>query len=239
MPRAPGMGCRVSRPSKGEAVTTENPAAARGRGLEQWAGLGGVAYVVLFIVGAILAFGGQPNGDADPATVQAYFADSGHRDRISVGWILIVLGLFFFLWFLSSLRQRLRRLDGGLLTTLASIGGIVYAALALASISISSAIQTMSDDTFRHTVYPELIHAANDVGYVMHATGGIGAGAMMIAASVVALRARVVPGWLGWVGVVAGILALGSIAFFPQLLIALWVLVAGVLLFLARSEPTH
>ena len=59
----------------------------------------------------------------------------------------------------------------------------------------------------------------------------------MIAASVAALRARIVPGWLSWIGAAAGILALGSIAFFPQLLIALWLLVAGVLLFLARPEP--
>lgn len=236
--RAPGMGCRVSRPSKGEAVTTENPAAARGRGLEQWAGLGAVAYVVLFIVGAILAFGGQPNGDADPATVQAYFADSGHRDRISVGWILIVLGLFFFLWFLSSLRQTLRRLDGdGFLATLATIGGTIYAALALAAISVDMAIRTMSDDTFQDTVYPDLIHAAGDLGYVLHSSGGVGAGSMMIAASLAALRARAVPTWAGWAGVVAGVLALGSIFFFPQFLIAVWLLVVGVLLFRTTPGP--
>jgi hypothetical protein len=54
---------------------------------------------------------------------------------------------------------------------------------------------------------------------------------MMIAASTAALRAGAIPPWAGWLGVVAGILALGSIAFFPIFLIALWVLVAGALLF--------
>ena len=212
-------------------------AASRGRSLEQWAGLGGVAYVVLFIVGVFVAFGGQPDGDADPARVQAYFADSGHRDRIGLGWVLFALGVFFFLWFLSSLRQRLRRLDaGGLLATLALIGGVVYAALALAGMSLYMAITTMSDDTYRHTVYPELIHAANDAGYVIHASGGIGAGAMIIASSAVALRAGVVPAWLGWIGVLIGILSLGSIFFFPEFLFLLWVLVAGALLFMARPE---
>ncbi len=222
-------------------MTTRKPADVRRRGLEQWAGLGGIAYVVLSIAGVILAFGGNPSGlDVDPATVQTYFADSGHRDQVAVGWILIVLGVFFFLWFLSSLRQRLRRLDpGGFWTNLALIGGIIYAALTLASISIISAIKTMSDDTFRHTVYPELIHAADDVGYVMLATGGIGAGAMMIAASIAALRAGVLPAWLGWIGAAAGVLALGSIAFFPLFLIALWLLVAGVLLFVASPEPAR
>jgi hypothetical protein len=211
----------------------------RRRGLERWAGLGAVAYVVLFVVGAILAFGGQPDGDASPGEVTAYFGDSGHRDKISFGWVLIVLGLFFFLWFLSALRQTLRRIDGdGFLTTLATVGGVVYAALAAAGIAVNAAIKTMSDDTYRDRVFPELIHAADDAGYVLHATGGIGAGALMIAASLAASRAALIPRWAGWVGVAFGILALGSIAFFPQVLVALWLLVAGWLVFRA-TPPTE
>ena len=207
--------------------------------LERWAGLGGVAYVVLFIVGVILAVGGgQPDNDSAPDVISAYYKDSGHRDRISIGWVLVVLAIFFFLWFLSSLRQTLRRLDGdGFLTALATIGGALYATLALAAISVDMAIRTMSDDTFQDTVYPDLIHAAGDLGYVLHSSGGIGAGSMMIAASLAARRARVVPSWAGWVGVVAGVLALGSIFFFPQFLIAVWVLVVGTLLFRATPGP--
>ena len=206
--------------------------------LERWAGLGGVAYVVLFIVGLILALGGQPDSDSAPGVISAYYADSGHRDRINVGWVLAVLAVFCFLWFLSSLRQTLRRLDGnGFLTTLATIGGAIYAALALAAISIDVAIRTMSDDTFQHTVDPGLIHAAGDLGYVLHSSGAIGAGSMMIAASLAALRAQAVPGWAGWAGVVAGVLALGSIFFFPQFLIAVWLLVVGVLLFRTTPGP--
>lgn len=49
----------------------------------------------------------------------------------------------------------------------------------------------------------------------MLATGGIGAGAMMIAESVAALRAGVVPGRLHWIAAAAGMLALGSIVFIP------------------------
>jgi hypothetical protein len=208
------------------------------RTLEQWAGLGGVVYVALFIIGSIFLFGGQPGGDALPSEVRSYFADSGHRDKIGIGWILAGLGLFFFLWFLGSLRMRLRSLDGdGLLTSIASIGGTVYATLAFAAIAVHMGILTMSDDTYRDTVYPGLVHAAMDVGYVLHATGGAGAGAMIIAASVAAMRARVVASWLGWLGVIAGIAAIASIAFLPQILLALWILVAGVMLFLAPASP--
>jgi hypothetical protein len=148
----------------------------------------------------------------------------------------------FFLWFLGSLRQRLRRLDGdGFLTGLATIGGAVYASLALAGVSVFMAITTMSDDTYKqngvHTVYPGLIHAAGDVGYVLHATGGAGAAVMIFAATLAAVRARVIPNWAGWLGFLAALGALVSIIFFPQILLALWIVVAGLMLFLAAPEP--
>ena len=217
-------------------MTASAPAARSG--LERLAGLGGTLCAILFVVGSIVAFNGQPDSDARPAKVIAYYSDSGHRDKINVGWLLVVLGVFFFLWFLSALRQVLRQTDGdGFLTTLATVGGAVYAATTLAGWSVNAGIKTMSDDTFRHQVFPFLIHAADDAGYVLHAAGGVGIGALMIAASVVTMRAGRIPGWLGWVGVVFGILAIGSIVFFPQFLIFLWLLVAGVAVFRAGSGP--
>jgi hypothetical protein len=212
-----------------------SPAGPRS-GLERWAALGGVLYVVFFVVGTILLVGDEPNGDASPGEVVRWYSDSGHRDRVTLGWALVGLGLFFFLWFLVALRQALIRLVGeGFLPTLATVGGAVYAALALAGIAVHMAIKTMSDDTFQHQVYPPLIHAANDAGYVLHSTGGVGIGTLMIAGSLAVVQTRVLPVWLGWVGVAAGIIALASIVFFPWFLIALWLLAASAILFAAGS----
>jgi hypothetical protein len=220
-------------------MSQPGPAVQR-RGLTQWAGLGGVAYVVLFIVGGILAFGGQPDLDAPPAEVIEYFSDSGNRDKIGFGWLIIVIAVFFFLWFLAALRQALRRIDGDdFLTNVATIGGVVYASLTLAGVSFGAAVKTMSDDTYRDQVFPELIHAADDASYVMHASGGVGVAALMIAASLAAMRARVIPSWLGWLGIASGVLAVFSITFFPQFLIAIWLLVAGVALFRAGDPPVE
>jgi hypothetical protein len=207
-------------------------------GLARWAALGGIVYVVLFIVGTIVLFSGSPDGDASPTKVIAWYSDSGHRDRVNIGWILGGLGVFAFLWFLSSLRRVIRRLEGedGFLTALTTIGGAVYATLALAALALNNGIRTMSDDTYRHQVFPALIHAANDASYVMHATGGAGAAAMIIAASLAAMRAAAVPSWAGWLGVVAGILALASIAFIPQAAIAIWILVVSGGIFLRGAR---
>jgi hypothetical protein len=207
-------------------------------GFARWASLGGILYVVLFIVGTILLFSGSPDNDASPATVTSYYMDSGHRDKIDLGWIVAGLGVFFFLWFLSSLRQTVRRHEGGdgFLTALTTIGGGIYAALAFAALAVNMGIRTMSDDTYRHQAFPGLIHAANDASYLLHATGGAGASAMIIAASLAALRAAAVPAWAAWLGVLAGILALGSIAFFPQAAIAIWILIVSGLLFFRGSR---
>ena len=207
-------------------------------GLVRWAALGGAAYVVLFVIGVILLFGNSPDSSSAPAKIIAYFSDSGHRDRVNIGWLIAGLGLFFFLWFLSALRGTIRRLEGedGILTGLVTIGGLVYAALSLAAIALETGIRTMSDDTYQHTVYPGLIHAADDAGWVLHASGGAGLGAMIIAASLAGLRAGAVPRWAGWLGVVAGILALGLIAFFPWFVAAVWILVVSIGMFVRAGR---
>jgi hypothetical protein len=200
-----------------------------GGALARWASLGGVLYVVLFVIGVIVMFSGEPNSDSSPAKVIAYYSKSSHRDKINIGWIIAGLGVFFFLWFLGALRQTIRRLEGGdgFLTTVTTIGGAIYATLAFAALALNAGIRTMSDDTFHHTVYPGLIHAADDASYMMHATGGAGASAMIFAATIAGMRARAIPGWAGWLGILAGLLALFSIIFFPQAAIGIWILVVS------------
>jgi hypothetical protein len=200
-----------------------------GGALARWASLGGVLYVVLFVIGVIVMFSGEPDSSSSPAKVIAYYSKSSHRDKVNIGWVIAGLGIFFFLWFLAALRQTIRRLEGGdgFLTTLTTVGGAIYATLAFAAVALNAGIRTMSDDTFHHTVYPGLIHAADDASYMLHATGGAGAAAMIIAATVAGMRARAIPGWAGWLGILAGILALFSIIFFPQAAIGIWILVVS------------
>ena len=207
-------------------------------GIQRWAALAGVVYVALFVIGVILIYNGTPDSSSAPAKIIAYYSDSGHRNRMNIGWLLAGLGLFFFLWFVSALRQAIRRLEAedGFFTGLATIGGVVYATLSLAALAVETGIRTMSDDTYHHTVYPGLIHAADDAAWVLHASGGAGLAAMIVAASLAAVRARAVPTWAGWLGVVVGILSLGLLIFFPWFLAAIWVLVVSIGMFLRASR---
>jgi hypothetical protein len=210
-------------------------------GLERWAALGGILYVVLFIVGLIVAESGQPDGDAAPAKVIAYYSESSNRDQIALGWLLMLVGFVGLLFFVGVLAQVVRRLASeGFLARTVVVGGAIYAGAGVIGFSLSVALKTMSDDTYRHQVFPELVHAANDAAYVIHSGGGAGAAAMFIAASVAALRARVLPGWVCWLGVVAGIAAIFSVFFIPWIVIAVWIVAVSAMLFVSagRSAAT-
>jgi len=214
-------------------------AVGRPRSVARWAALGGLVYVVLFVIGTILLFGGAPSGDSAPAKVVQWYSDSGHRDRIHFGWILLGLSILFLLWFIGALRRAVSALDGeGILTGMVGIGGGIYAALAFASVALNTGIRTMSDDTYQHRVFPDLIHAVGDATWVLHATGAAALGVMIIAASLAFMWGAVWPTWAGWLGVVVGILALASIAFFPQFLFLLWILVVSVWMFRRPNSPS-
>jgi len=224
-------------------VESHQHAAGR-RGLPEWAALGGVAYVGLFIIGLFFMFNGEPDTSGPPAKIVAYFGDSGHQDRITLGWILAGLGVLFFLFFVASLRQTVSRFDRqGVLTTLTTLGGGIYAALALAAFALESAVRTMSDDTYQKQVYPELIHAAGDAGYIIHATGGVGLSVMILAASIAFIRSGVVPKWAGWLGVVVAVAALATVAFITAFVWLAWIVVVALVLFwkgaATSAEPTR
>jgi hypothetical protein len=214
---------------------------ADSRSLRAWGALAGVAFVVLFVIGSALIFDG-PSGDDAPAKFISFYGDSGNRDKINIGWILAGLGLFFFLWFVASLRETTRRLlaadADGMLGFLVTVGGTAYAAVTMMAIGDAAGVRTMSDDTFQHQVYPGIIHANSDWTYIAHATGTAALAAMIFAFSITVLTTNAYPRWLGWFGVVAGIAALISILFFTMFVWLLWIVVTSVMLFLAaRRTP--
>lgn len=59
---------------------------------------------------------------------------------------------------------------------------------------------------------------------------------MMIAVALAAMRAGAVSSVIGWIGVVAGISAVFSIFFLPWLVIAVWLVVVSVALFVAAER---
>jgi hypothetical protein len=223
---------RAGRPSQGGSVKSR---------LRAWSSLGGIAFSVLLVAGSILLFDG-PSGSS-PAKMAAYYGSGSNRSHIHIGWVLAGLGLFFLVWFIAAVRERIAIAEqaeaGGasLLSTIVTVGGAAFVAVTLCVVALSDSIKTMSDDTYHHQVYSGVIHAANDASYMLLVSGGAAMASMILAVSLAIFGYGLLPRWVGWFGVAAAVAAIFSLFFFTMAVWLLWIAVTSVLLFLRARSP--
>jgi hypothetical protein len=211
--------------------------------LRAWSSLGGVAFTVLAVVGAVFLYDGPQS--SSPAKMTAWYSSSGNRAHINIGWVLVALGLLCLIWFVAGLRERVAVAEqadaqgASFLSTLVTIGGTVFVAAGVCQIGIAAGIKTMSDDTYHHQVYSGLIHAAGDASYIILAGSGIAMASMIFAIALAIFAFGLLPRWVGWFGVVAGVAAIFSLFFFTMLVWLLWTAVASVMLYVRSSSAVR
>jgi hypothetical protein len=184
----------------------------------------GIAFVVLFVIG-FLAFP-TPDNDKHTAEWVRWWRDSGHRAGALIGAFLMVLGVLAFVWFASSLRDRLGEGSGLMLTF-----GSIFAALALVSIVVR--VSVAGAKQFGDTPVPtgDFARQFNQIGFGLLLTAGaLTAGLFVVLASYQASRSGVLPGWLCVAGYVVGVLQLVAAILVPFILFLLWVLIAAIVL---------
>jgi hypothetical protein len=189
----------------------------------------GIAFVVLFVAG----FGAisTPSNNKNTAQWAGWWNDSGHRAGAILGAYLMVLGVFAFVWFASSLRDQFRE-GGRLMFTYGSI----FAAIALVSIMVRVSIPGAKQ--FGSTPVPaagDLARQFDQIGFAMLlVAGALAAGLFVGMASYLSRRSGSLPGWLTVAGYVVAVLQLAASLFFPFLLFLLWVFVASIVLMRRR-----
>lgn len=198
---------------------------------EKWAALAGVVFVVLALVGGFIA--GSPPKVSDPDGKIVKFTKD-NEDALKIASYLGGLGIAFFLFFLGAVGSRLRQAGSGRLAATAVMGGVATASIAAIGFSISGygALHPLeSAGTFR-------------LSTVVMAMLGFAAFVFTEATSIVIVRSKFLPAWLGWFGGLVALLwlvgaaavsteddtifAMGFVAFIAW---ALWMLVLSVMLF--------
>jgi hypothetical protein len=94
----------------------------------------------------------------------------------------------------------------------------------------------MPSDPARALSEAEAYLGYDDVGWFLLGGAGVAAALMVVPASIAAMRAGL-PAWLGWLGVVAGIASLGTVAFLGLGMFAwmAWIAVASIVMLVARQ----
>jgi len=200
-----------------------------------WAPLTGVAFVVLVIVSFIVA-GEPPDANSPPQEIIDHYVDN--KDAVMIGSLLSVIAAALLVFFGAVLRSALRAAEGpgGVLSAVAFAGTIIMATGAALDATISFALADRADDVAPVGVQALQALWDNDFFPIV-----LGAALLLLGAGLSIARTGVLPRWLGWIGVLVGVLALTPIGFVAFPLGGLWVLIVSVMLALrwrSGAPPT-
>jgi hypothetical protein len=210
---------------------------------------GAALFVVLFVVGFAIQPTGAPNSGDSALKILHYVADN--RSRLLVGDFVVACATLPFMLLLGALHRLMRRAegpDGWLSTTMVAAGATSTGAF-LVGVALLATL------AYRPVTSPGVARMLLDAGFVTLNFSGIVLGVWVAAVSAATLLHRVVPGWVGWLGVPiaalqvvgGGALARGDGVFSPQgvipliaaIAVAAWTLVLAVgLVVAARRQGT-
>ena len=172
----------------------------RDRDWERIGAATGAISALLFIIGFGI-FPTPPDVDAPATEIHSYFADE--QSGIQAALVVLTGALFFFIWFLGSLRSALRVAEGGTgrVSSIAFAGGVISASALFVLITLIAGAAFHPDEAT-----PEVTRAINDLAVVSGAPALAGLTALFAACAKVALRHGAFSSTIGW------LLALAALA---------------------------
>jgi hypothetical protein len=209
------------------------------RQLERSAPLGGIIFVVLLVIGAVL-IGDHPDPDAPQADIDDYLGDSGAHTRNIMGAYLWAIAGIAFLWFLAHLRSVLRAAEGapGTLSNLGFACGVAFTVLLMAGGAAIAAVAGAIEFRDAPITDQDLVRTLPQMGYaIILLGGGFAAVLLVLTTSIISLQTGVLPQWLTWLGIVAAVILLFAIIFLPMIALVIWVLCVAGVLFMRPEEP--
>jgi hypothetical protein len=217
----------------------------------------GIAFFVLTVASAMIA-PAPPKVDDSLASITDYFA--ANYARLLVGAVLGTLGALAFLWFIGHLRHVLQRAERGAeafspivfgsgvaVAVLGMISGLPMATLAYAAQSPEARINPLA----ARALGAGTTRALFDANYLAAGLALMTAALFLVAAGIAISIGELARPWLGWLALLAGLLALAggiaqffttsastatmTLAFIGFIAFALWPAIAGIVM-LYRPE---
>jgi hypothetical protein len=219
--------------------------------LGQWwkmGGIFGIVYVILFFIGGFVIQGETPTYDDPIDEIRRYWIDDGETYLVG-DYILGLSTLILFIPFLLTLRAILARAEGGpaIWSNTGFLGGFLMIVVAATASGSWTALAFAGDDldeiSLRTLMYLD-IGAWNAFPYAV--------GLLLLFSSVVMAMTGVFWKWLGYLGIVLGILAFISglgildqdsedvfdtIGFIPFIGLVVWLLATSIGMLMKDTDP--
>jgi len=183
------------------------------RSLRRWAGIAGMAFVVLLVLSIVLVFS-APTAEKSTAKIVKWYTD--HRQLAFLSGALTVLSTLAFLWFLGYLYQALSGQPGTprALSAIVLTSGIYTVSVATVTTLPTAALAVTAN---RPGVAPSdgVVHLLADLGGLSIGLIGVGLAVFLFALGLLLAQGVLRPGWATWVAYVGAVLSLiGGVAGF-------------------------
>ncbi len=193
-------------------------------------------FVAVVLIAVAFGVGGDTPGVGDSGQqIRMFFHEHDTQQTISL-YLLFVAGVFL-VFFAGTLRHHLAEADRhGWLPQVAFAGAILSTGGFWIASGVTLALVDVSDEPqVAGAAFQAMNAVANDL--FIPFVGGIGI--MLLAAGLDAARTGIpLPRWMGWAGIVLGVLMfIPWVSFFAFLVSGLWIIIASVLLARRPSAP--
>jgi hypothetical protein len=181
------------------------------RALRKWAGVAGVAFVVLLVVSIVLV---SPAPSADKSTMKIVNWFVGHRETTFISGVLTVLSTLAFLWFLGYLHHMLSMRAGkarGLSSILLTSGIYTVTVATVATLPTAALAVTAN----RPGIAPSdgVVHLLADLTNLSHSMTGVGLAVFLAALALLLSNGVLRPRWASWIAYIGAVLSvLGSVS---------------------------
>lgn len=203
--------------------------------MERLAGVAGILFAILFVVGAVMAETPDPG---QPAKWVTWFSDSGHRSELIVNGYLWVLAGLCMAIMIAALYQRFGSREGvaGLYANIAGLAAIIFTAVLLvAGVGNASVAGNVAFGGANVPQDGDLLVQLGQQGmaFVLLA-GGLSAALALAAVSLLIMREDG-PRWLAVLGFIAAICCIFGVVFIPMIALPIWMICASIVLLTRKS----
>lgn len=212
--------------------------------MERWSRGAGVLFSVVAIISFAL-FGDQPKVDDSASDVVSFYGDN--RGRIALAVVLFLVSFVILAWFAGALATALR--NGGE-SSLATSFTLLLAVFIAMQFVLGMLVAGLGEALKNGTVSADVAQTVNELAWAADTLGAIPLAGAVLAATGGLNRARIMPAWHMWLGLLAALVIFlrgttwatsgfwspsGGWAYAAIFMAFAWTVVTSVLLY--RSAP--
>jgi hypothetical protein len=167
---------------------------------------------------------------SDTGSLGSWFTDSGRRTAVAVALNLVPFAGIAFLWFIGVVRSRIGEHEDKFFATVFLGSGLLFVAMLFVAAAFGGGLIAVAEQSGASSGHDTLTVGRGVTAILLRVYALRMAAVFTISTATIALRTRVIPRWIGYLGYAFAVVMLVSIGLTPwvELLFPLWILVLSI-----------